>query len=73
MAAAIVPAAPEDHGGFCRFCAGDSSNEPLVTPCNCEGTISTSHKSCLEKRILQNGCAAQEGTISHQAPRFTTL
>ncbi|XP_065306842.1 E3 ubiquitin-protein ligase MARCHF2-like [Dermacentor albipictus] len=56
MAAAIVPAAPDEHGdGFCRFCAGDSSSEPLVTPCNCEGTISTSHKSCLEKRILQNG------------------
>ncbi|KAH6925322.1 hypothetical protein HPB50_003518 [Hyalomma asiaticum] len=66
MAAAIVPAPPEDQAeGFCRFCAGDGSSEPLVTPCNCEeldseflnfpGTISTSHKSCLEKRILQNG------------------
>ncbi|KAL3212268.1 hypothetical protein MRX96_036030 [Rhipicephalus microplus] len=30
MAAAIVPVAPVDQGeGFCRFCAGDSSSEPL--------------------------------------------
>ncbi|XP_077523872.1 uncharacterized protein LOC144134960 [Amblyomma americanum] len=56
MAAAIVPAPLEDQSdALCRFCAGDGRTEPLVTPCTCEGTRSTSHKSCLEKRILQNG------------------
>ncbi|XP_064482628.1 E3 ubiquitin-protein ligase MARCHF8-like [Ornithodoros turicata] len=40
---------------LCRFCAMGDQHEALITPCNCEGIISQSHQSCLEKRILQNG------------------
>ncbi|CAN8003750.1 unnamed protein product [Ixodes pacificus] len=40
---------------LCRFCASGGDQEQLVTPCNCEGVVSLSHRSCLEKRILQNG------------------
>ncbi|CAN7988390.1 unnamed protein product [Ixodes hexagonus] len=40
---------------LCRFCATGGDQEELVTPCCCEGFVSQTHRSCLEKRILQNG------------------
>ncbi|XP_029851478.3 E3 ubiquitin-protein ligase MARCHF3-like [Ixodes scapularis] len=40
---------------LCRFCATGGDQEELVTPCCCEGFVSQTHRSCLEKRILQDG------------------
>ncbi|XP_077550350.1 uncharacterized protein LOC144163305 [Haemaphysalis longicornis] len=53
----MIPAPQNNQGDdlLCRFCATGEQEEKLVTPCQCEGTVSSAHRSCLEKRILQNG------------------
>ncbi|XP_064482597.1 E3 ubiquitin-protein ligase MARCHF3-like [Ornithodoros turicata] len=51
----ITRQVPQPEEELCRFCAMGDQHEVLITPCNCEGIISQSHQSCLEKRIMQNG------------------
>lgn len=37
------------EGPICRICHEGACGEPLLSPCNCTGTLGTVHKSCLEK------------------------
>ncbi|PSN48584.1 hypothetical protein C0J52_14661 [Blattella germanica] len=36
-------------GSVCRICHEDDSNESLISPCECMGTLGLVHRSCLEK------------------------
>ncbi|XP_034085626.1 E3 ubiquitin-protein ligase MARCHF2 isoform X1 [Gymnodraco acuticeps] len=36
-------------GPICRICHEGACGEPLLSPCDCTGTLGTVHKSCLEK------------------------
>lgn len=38
----------------CRICYDNSSNEKLISPCKCTGSMKYIHKSCLDKCILYN-------------------
>lgn len=45
----------------CRFCFEVGTTEdPLVAPCKCRGTIGKVHKSCLRHWILEKGCLTCE-------------
>ena len=35
----------------CRICFEDDTNEPLLAPCDCSGSMRWVHKSCLQKWI----------------------
>lgn len=33
----------------CRICFGDNSDQILISPCNCAGTLKFVHRECLDK------------------------
>lgn len=39
----------------CRICYGTVSNESLLRPCQCKGSIAYVHRSCLEHWLKQSG------------------
>ena len=43
-----------DYPLVCRLCHGQGTNdEPLISPCNCLGTMRYLHQSCLQ-RLIKN-------------------
>lgn len=49
---------PDIEGGiFCKICLEElnSENDPLISPCNCRGSIGHVHKKCLERWVRESG------------------
>jgi hypothetical protein len=53
----------DDDGDLCRICKEDDSEEALVSPCDCIGSVRFIHKSCLNRWRI---------SAMHRNPRFTT-
>lgn len=60
---------------LCRICYDDSSQEILVVPCNCKGTMAFVHKSCLERWLAESNSSVCElchfRYITERATRYT--
>ncbi|XP_045474863.1 E3 ubiquitin-protein ligase MARCHF3-like [Harmonia axyridis] len=60
----------------CRICYDADSNEELITPCRCKGTVAYVHRSCLETWLAEANATNCE--LCHQAfhtertPKYTT-
>lgn len=46
--------------GFCRICYDESSNDELISPCNCHGTMGLVHRSCLEHWLMESRTSSCE-------------
>ncbi|XP_019762306.1 E3 ubiquitin-protein ligase MARCHF3 [Dendroctonus ponderosae] len=46
---------PSANFSCCRICQTVASGEPLISPCNCKGTLAYIHLSCLERWLNQSG------------------
>lgn len=46
---------PSANFSSCRICQTVASGEPLISPCNCKGTLAYIHLSCLERWLNQSG------------------
>ncbi|NXK96087.1 MARH3 ligase, partial [Formicarius rufipectus] len=44
----LVTQSPFNDRPICRICHEGSSQEALLSPCECTGTLGTIHRSCLE-------------------------
>ncbi|XP_044753677.1 E3 ubiquitin-protein ligase MARCHF3-like [Coccinella septempunctata] len=61
---------------ICRICYDADSNEELITPCRCKGTVAYVHRSCLETWLAEANATNCE--LCHQAfhtertPKYTT-
>ncbi|KAL3268816.1 hypothetical protein HHI36_007912 [Cryptolaemus montrouzieri] len=61
---------------LCRICYGADSNEELITPCRCKGTVAYVHRSCLETWLAEANATNCE--LCHQVfhtertPKYTT-
>lgn len=38
----------------CRICYDETIDEPVISPCNCKGTVGLVHKSCLERWLAES-------------------
>jgi len=57
----------------CRICYQDSTNEKLISPCNCKGSMKYIHRSCLEKCIFSsksNICGICKNTYKFNENKF---
>eukprot|EP01062_Namystynia_karyoxenos_P079286 TRINITY_DN8331_c0_g1_i1.p1 TRINITY_DN8331_c0_g1~~TRINITY_DN8331_c0_g1_i1.p1 ORF type:complete len:778 (+),score=143.68 TRINITY_DN8331_c0_g1_i1:73-2334(+) len=54
---------------LCRVCRDDSAAEPLITPCDCQGSIRHVHASCLRQWRLQCARAREQCELCHSAYR----
>lgn len=45
---------PFNDRPMCRICHEGSSQEDLLSPCECTGTLGTIHRSCLEHWLLSS-------------------
>ncbi|XP_026195296.1 E3 ubiquitin-protein ligase MARCH3-like isoform X1 [Anabas testudineus] len=52
-------AVPENHP-ICRICHDSGTQEELLSPCECSGTLATIHRSCLEHWLSASGTSICE-------------
>ncbi|KAJ9601475.1 hypothetical protein L9F63_000358, partial [Diploptera punctata] len=63
-------------GSVCRICHEDDSNENLISPCECIGTLGLVHRSCLEKWLSASNtteceiCKYQFNTCHYPRPMW---
>ena len=57
MATCLENTKPFGSGILCRFCLNDQFEEenPLITPCDCSGSMKFVHFQCLKTWVLNEG------------------
>ncbi|NWS46411.1 MARH3 ligase, partial [Probosciger aterrimus] len=50
----LATQSPFNDQPICRICHEGSSQEDLLSPCKCTGTLGTIHRSCLERWLTSS-------------------
>ncbi|NWI50877.1 MARH3 ligase, partial [Calyptomena viridis] len=56
----LVTQSPSKDQPICRICHEGSSQENLLSPCKCSGTLGTIHRSCLEHWLSSSNTSSCE-------------
>jgi len=61
----VVANTDDDEAGECWICRDSSSNEPLIQPCACQGSMSGVHATCVEEWIRHH----RRNAVNDELPR----